>query len=599
MAAEITTPERRPFGDVEQHIKTLFQHAPFRDIQHRFIDNALTRLKNAEPEMDADTFAQHKTALEASNPIRAILQVDAAVREYQKGDLIIRHGDYGHSAFFILQGQVRVVKNPPLTEEELGHQPKKSRHGVWQHIRTLFSQDLEPESRNVALYESDKVDYDPSTQHARLKTTVLEHVLADPARTETMSEGQHFGEIAALARTERTASIFSEGDAVLLEVRWQGLRALMQKDAIFKQEINKNYRDFGLKAYLRNHAPFNAKITTEETPADTQPVPTIWAELDPDMQDLLIQQTAFQTYGKLDWYTDKYESADTETVIIEEGSYAESLFMIRSGFARVSVKLAQGERTLAVLRRGDIFGLEEISHNHLNPDNRVGYQRSIRAIGYADVLVLPAYVVESTLIDRHPPTELPALFFPSVNQAVVSVGNDMMNFLIDHRFVNGTQTMLIDLARCTHCDDCVSACASVHNNNPRFIRQGKIHDQIMVANACMHCSDAVCMIGCPTGAIHRDSKAGWVVINDETCIGCHTCANSCPYDNIQMINVRDKHGHYIRDKNSKQPIQKATSCDLCIEHLHVSPACERACAHDALVRMDMSDSESLVRWLNR
>jgi len=261
--------------------------------------------------------------------------------------------------------------------------------------------------------------------------------------------------------------------------------------------------------------------------------------------------------------------------------------------------LAQGERTLAVLRRGDIFGLEEINHNHRHPDRRVGYQRSLHAIGYADVLLLPAYVVERTLIDQRTTPDLPALFFPSTKNAVVSVDNGMMNFLIDHRFVNGTQTMLINLQRCTRCDDCVRACASTHNNNPRFIRHGKIYDNIMVANACMHCSDAVCMIGCPTGAIHRDREAGWVVINDDTCIGCSNCANSCPYDNIQMVHVRDKRGHFIRDSSSKQPIQKATKCDLCIDHLPVSPACESACPHDALKRMDMSDSEALVRWLNR
>ena len=60
----------------------------------------------------------------------------------------------------------------------------------------------------------------------------------------------------------------------------------------------------------------------------------------------------------------------------------------------------------------------------------------------------------------------------------------------------------------------------------------------MVANACMHCVDPVCMIGCPTGAIHRESIEGQVVINDRTCVGCATCANSCPYDNIQMVEIR-------------------------------------------------------------
>ena len=43
------------------------------------------------------------------------------------------------------------------------------------------------------------------------------------------------------------------------------------------------------------------------------------------------------------------------------------------------------------------------------------------------------------------------------------------------------------------------------------------------------------MIGCPTGAIHRESATGVVMINDDTCIGCGTCAASCPYENIRMV----------------------------------------------------------------
>ena len=51
----------------------------------------------------------------------------------------------------------------------------------------------------------------------------------------------------------------------------------------------------------------------------------------------------------------------------------------------------------------------------------------------------------------------------------------------------------------------------------------------------VECTDPVCMIGCPTGAIHRNVEEGVVVINDDTCIGCGTCANSCPYDNIRLV----------------------------------------------------------------
>jgi Fe-S-cluster-containing dehydrogenase component len=119
----------------------------------------------------------------------------------------------------------------------------------------------------------------------------------------------------------------------------------------------------------------------------------------------------------------------------------------------------------------------------------------------------------------------------------------------------------------------------------------------LIANACMHCVDPVCLIGCPTGAIHREGFHGHVVIDDTTCVGCSTCANSCPYDNIQMVDIRDENGHLILDERTHAPILKATKCDLCVDQLG-GPACQRACPHDALQRIDMSDLFSLSNGPN-
>jgi Fe-S-cluster-containing hydrogenase component 2 len=86
-----------------------------------------------------------------------------------------------------------------------------------------------------------------------------------------------------------------------------------------------------------------------------------------------------------------------------------------------------------------------------------------------------------------------------------------------------------------------------------------------------------------------------VVINDDTCIGCSTCANSCPYQNIQMVAIRNPLGELYIDSASQQPIQKATKCDFCIG-LPGGPACVRACPHDALERVDLHDVEKLASW---
>ncbi len=205
---------------------------------------------------------------------------------------------------------------------------------------------------------------------------------------------------------------------------------------------------------------------------------------------------------------------------------------------------------------------------------------SLSPLGYVDVLRVPYFVREKYVfphLAEEPEDHLQTAFDRPLT------ADSLLKWAVDHRFINGTKSMVIDLDRCVRCDDCVSACASTHGGNPRFVRHGKEHDHWMVANACMHCIDPVCMIGCPTGAIHREEATGMVVINDETCIGCQTCANACPYDNIRMVEINSSDDTSIFDSESGIPLMKATKCDFCYDQPG-GPACVRACAHDAIMR---------------
>jgi len=225
------------------------------------------------------------------------------------------------------------------------------------------------------------------------------------------------------------------------------------------------------------------------------------------------------------------------------------------------------------------------------------------------LLIVPTRAMEEIVLPSLPKDELPdpieiakdELDFRAVPRSETpdpkpdAVGAEVLEFLTENRFFNGTASMVIDLDRCTRCDDCVRACASTHDNNPRFLRHGPTAGSLMVANACMHCADPVCMIGCPTGAIHRESFAGQVVINPDTCIGCKACFNNCPYDAIRMVEVRDANGEFMVDQEMK-PIAKATKCDLCVES-YGGPACERACPHGALSRLNLNNLDALSKWL--
>ncbi|HEY5040747.1 MAG TPA: 4Fe-4S dicluster domain-containing protein [Verrucomicrobiae bacterium] len=549
-------------------------------------DAAVDRLLATAPfsGMNADKFPKR-------TPLREILRNDARVLKFRKGEIIMRQGDYGTSAFLILQGAARVVLKPDLPPSLLGRQAT-GKKGVFRTLAQLWNG-----SRPAEFFSRKQLGQDAglgARQDADQVHIFLQDVprVLDKHRTEQMTTGEFFGEIAALSRMARTSTIFADSDdAELLEIRWQGLRDLMKYDDALRTHINKIYRERALASYLR------------ATP--------LFKNLSKEQLDRVAEAVEFSTFGDYDWSGEYKRLAQSgsvrpekEPVIVGEGDYPNGIVLVRAGFARVSQKFGGGERTLNYIGAGQVFGLNEIAHNWRNKNSPVNFQFSLRAIGYTHLLIVPTRVMEEIVLPSLAKNELPPLLesakeetdsAPPETAVREKVGAEVLEFLTENRFFNGTATMVIDLDRCTRCDDCVRACASTHDNNPRFLRHGPSAGRLMIANACMHCADPVCMIGCPTGAIHRESFAGQVVINPATCIGCKACFNNCPYDAIRMVEVRDGRGEFLVDQEMK-PIIKATKCDLCVEN-YGGPACQRACPHGALERINLNNLDRLAKWL--
>ena len=521
----------------------------------------------------------------AAAPLRGILQNDCRIGAYSPGDIVVREGDYGSSAFLVIAGVMRVVLPPGLPRQMLGRAVDKKR-SAFSVLREMLSQSLVPEIRDTGLYRAGTLRPRGAVEARDSLLTVSDRsglfgagvdAAADPARlpplapaykTEILSLGTLFGEIAALGRVQRSATVYAETACTVIEMRWQALRDIKNRDETWRERIEQGYRDNQLRTHLAEH-PLLAGIA----PAELQKI---------------ADRTLFETYGSFEWnlgfksgQRDERLTPGSEPTVAQEGDYPDGLLLVIGGFGRVSIGLGHGARTLTYLREGDHFGLDELTEAWKSGED-CAYETTLTALGYLHVLRIP-YSVLAELV-------FPKLTAPAkrlIDAASRPIADDaFLEWSVEQRFINGTKTMLIDLEKCTRCDDCVRACADTHGGNPKFIRHGQTLGNWMVANACMQCVDPVCMIGCPTGAIHRTMEGGVVVINDLTCIGCGTCANACPYDNIRLVPIRDKDGQQVLDPASREPIVKATKCDLCAS-LPSGPSCERACAHDALKRVDI------------
>ena len=77
-------------------------------------------LRSREPfaGMDAKSFPR-------TIPLEGILQYDCRLHRCQTGEIVVREGDYGNSAFLVLAGSVRVMVDS-LSADQLGRsEPEK------------------------------------------------------------------------------------------------------------------------------------------------------------------------------------------------------------------------------------------------------------------------------------------------------------------------------------------------------------------------------------------------------------------------------------------------------------------------------------------
>lgn len=565
-----------------------------------------------------------------------------AKKTYRAGEVLMREGESGTTAFYLLSGSVDIfIANPVLkVKSSVRKRPK-----LWRGVTkiTSYLKGIPPRAANGAPQRTEV----PTDTGAGLP---LDNAIA------TLDAGEMVGELAALAALKqerlkrpkfypRSATVRARTDVVALEMLPNILNNVLYTSPAFKDRLNKNYRERALISHFLSVPAFR--------------------NLTPEFLTIL---------------RDRAELVDLQPgqTICRQGDVADAFYLIRLGFVKVSQDFAGGEFVVTYLSRGSYFGEmgllpaallvrakgqtgqiaegaisrepllcgrapsrrpsltipwdEYISRDHFDMTAEGDQVRVQRAPGGKNpitfrgqpadsILVRPgeSFVAGNTTFEiladpqagRRSATCTAMDFvqlvrikaedfaeilrqFPEFEAEIAEVARTRrqmnaqlanrvqtvsLNDFLEQELMQGQDLLLIDLTKCTRCDECVKACVATHEDGvTRLIRDGLRFDKYLTPTSCRACLDPVCMTRCPVGSIRR--KQTLEIVIEDWCIGCGNCAIDCPYGNINVVQIMTSNG----SKQKAEARPKAVVCDLCAEY--AEPNCVRACPHDAALRVE-------------
>ncbi|MEO1367386.1 MAG: cyclic nucleotide-binding domain-containing protein, partial [Acidobacteriota bacterium] len=377
-----------------------------------------------------------------------------------------------------------------------------------------------------------------------------------PGQGQTLGPGELFGEIGAMSGWPQSATARTVRECRLLQIRVPALRLLKRVSKKLREKLDRLYRERALRQQLQSTPLFRG--------------------LDEDSLRRLEDAVELVSLGPGE-------------ILAREGDPVDALYLVRSGFLRLGQTYGDGEIVATYLSKGMTFGEAEILIADLG-----GYEMTASSVEYAELVKIPVDLVKRTMAaDPQLVEDLWRGAVGRLKEVGASRGDPgrsaFVERALDSGLVQGNSILMIDLDACTRCDDCVRACADTHGGRPRFVREGERLENFLVPRSCYHCRDPVCLVGCPTGAIHRAGIGDVVAVDDGICIGCSTCANNCPYDAIVMHETGEEWPDDMVPTSLRgQDRLVASKCDLCAPLGH-DPACVSNCPQGCAFRVGSLD----------
>src|SRR6202042_86984 len=164
-------------------------------------------------------------------------------RHFKRGEIICREGEYGSTAFYILEGEARVSIASPIAHV-------KTKGAVKRFLGKLSSR--------LTQRQSDVRD-DETDQHWIHIDAPMDLSYENPVAT--VKAGDLFGEMTCMSLYPRSATVRAETDCTMLELL-RNVLDIMQRNKNFRAQLDHSYRQRALHIHLRA-VPIFAGFTDE------------------------------------------------------------------------------------------------------------------------------------------------------------------------------------------------------------------------------------------------------------------------------------------------------------------------------------------------
>ena len=479
---------------------------------------------------------------------------DVSIARWKKGTVLFEEGSYIDIAFFVVEGSVEVFIQKQKEASTIGTP-------IFDRSRTTYLGPVEPRQKVARPAHAGETVFDSQLSKQDRSGTNITFLSAmdfnlPAGDSMRLGAGELFGEIGALTGWPQSVTAKTLTECRLVQIRVPAIRLMRKRNKSLKERLDKVYKERSLAAQLRATPLFQG---CDET----------------FINDLKETVTLV--------------SCEPDEIITREGETPDALYLVRSGFVKLSQKLGEGEIVVSYLSKGSTLGETELLISGVR-----GWVYTAASKEYTELVKIPRDNFLS-LAKRYPRIE--RMLWESVINRTKESGYSRKNIsqsefietALDKGLVEGNSILVIDLNVCTRCDDCVRGCADTHGGIPRFVREGDKYENLLITRACNHCRDPVCLVGCPTGAIRRAAVGDVVEIDPKLCIGCASCSNNCPYDAIVMYETGEVWpGNAIPEALRGKDRQLATKCDLCYKD-PAGPACVRSCPNGCAFRVGSID----------